>query len=275
VRLRGLEEAGLEDALARRPSHEDRWTHWYRPENSVGQLDHVLLSPRPGGGNGGLGPRDRAPRVGFARVLADGGVGPSRTHFQRLEGDPDPVEVDFRFERLRWSHSRCLRVGSLSRLLQGSVGATSERESLTFRPPPNAMKEQTPPLRREDLAHFYDHYASVVRDELTLGHQYLNFYVGLIAAILGATLVGLLEVSSAGRAWIGPARRADPRSLTGRERCDHSPYFHRRFTTAWVTLLNVESMLGFNRATPADQERVVAPRYPSKVGGFMAQLESP
>jgi len=32
-------------------------------------------------------------------VLADSGVGPRPTHFQRFEGDPNPVDVDFRFER--------------------------------------------------------------------------------------------------------------------------------------------------------------------------------
>jgi hypothetical protein len=94
-----LEEAGLEDALASRPSPEDRWTHWYRSENSVAQLDHVLLSPALAAASAGSVPAIERGGIGFARVLADGGVGPRLTHFQRFEGDPNPVDVDFRFER--------------------------------------------------------------------------------------------------------------------------------------------------------------------------------
>jgi hypothetical protein len=37
--------------------------------------------------------------VSFARVLADGGIGPKLTHVQRFDGDPDPIDVDFRFDR--------------------------------------------------------------------------------------------------------------------------------------------------------------------------------
>jgi hypothetical protein len=33
------------------------------------------------------------------RILAGGGIGPKVTHLQRFDGDPDPVDVNFRFER--------------------------------------------------------------------------------------------------------------------------------------------------------------------------------
>ena len=37
--------------------------------------------------------------LSFARMLADGGIGPKLTHLQHFDGDPNPVDVDFRFER--------------------------------------------------------------------------------------------------------------------------------------------------------------------------------
>lgn len=43
--IAALTDAGLEDMLARHASPDDRWTHWYKSENQVSQLDHVLLSP--------------------------------------------------------------------------------------------------------------------------------------------------------------------------------------------------------------------------------------
>ena len=37
--------------------------------------------------------------ISFSRILQDGGIGPKLTHFQRVDGDPNPVDLDFRFER--------------------------------------------------------------------------------------------------------------------------------------------------------------------------------
>ena len=37
--------------------------------------------------------------LSFARILADGGIGPRLTHLQRFDGDPAPLDVDFRFDR--------------------------------------------------------------------------------------------------------------------------------------------------------------------------------
>ena len=37
--------------------------------------------------------------ISFARILQDGGVGPKLTHFQQVDDDPSPIDVDFRFPR--------------------------------------------------------------------------------------------------------------------------------------------------------------------------------
>ena len=93
------QDAGLVSALDRIPNESDRWTHWYRSENSVGQLDHLLLSPALAAATDGSVPEIERRGLSFARILADGGLGPKLTHFQRFDGDPNPVDVDFRFER--------------------------------------------------------------------------------------------------------------------------------------------------------------------------------
>lgn len=98
--LQGLfEDAGLEDALARIPAEQDRWTHWFRGENSVSQLDALLLSPALTQATAGSAPVIERRGISFARVLQDGGIGPKQTHFQRVDDDPNPVDVGFRFPR--------------------------------------------------------------------------------------------------------------------------------------------------------------------------------
>jgi endonuclease/exonuclease/phosphatase family metal-dependent hydrolase len=85
----------LFDALTMLPP-EERWTHWYRGENTVGQLDHLLLTPA-------LAERCQSPPtierrgISFERILQDGGVGPRQTRLEAADGTLTPV--DFRFER--------------------------------------------------------------------------------------------------------------------------------------------------------------------------------
>jgi hypothetical protein len=45
---------------------------------------------------------------------------------------------------------------------------------------------------RKELIDLYNHFRTVSKEELNLLYQYLNFYVGLLSAILAATLAGLL-----------------------------------------------------------------------------------
>ncbi|HXF81419.1 MAG TPA: endonuclease/exonuclease/phosphatase family protein [bacterium] len=91
-----VESSGLVDALARISVLEDRWTHWYRSENAVSQLDHVLLSPALVTATAGSQPRIERRGISFSRVLRDGKPAPKLTHFHRFDGDPNPIDVDFR-----------------------------------------------------------------------------------------------------------------------------------------------------------------------------------
>ena len=94
-----VSDAGLIDALARFPKVEDRWTHWFKSENTVSQLDHILLSPALNAATTGKQPRIERRGIGFSRILADGGPGPRLTHFHRMDDDPNPINLDFRFPR--------------------------------------------------------------------------------------------------------------------------------------------------------------------------------
>jgi endonuclease/exonuclease/phosphatase family metal-dependent hydrolase len=91
--------AGLEDALDRIPNENDRWTHWFRSENSVSHIDALLLSPMLAQQTEGVAPVVERRGISFSRVLQDGGIGPKLTHFQRVDDDPHPIDVDFRFPR--------------------------------------------------------------------------------------------------------------------------------------------------------------------------------
>lgn len=88
---------GLVDAMTELPGDADRWTHWWRGENSVSHLDHVWLSPA-------LAKLADPPIIerrglGFSRVLRDGGIGPRVTRCMRDEDDPNPIDVPFNFAR--------------------------------------------------------------------------------------------------------------------------------------------------------------------------------
>jgi endonuclease/exonuclease/phosphatase family metal-dependent hydrolase len=91
--------AGLEDALERPPTEQDRWTHWFRSENSVSHIDALLLSPALAQQTNGVIPDIERRGISFSRILQDGGIGPKLTHYQRVDDDPNPIDVDFRFTR--------------------------------------------------------------------------------------------------------------------------------------------------------------------------------
>jgi endonuclease/exonuclease/phosphatase family metal-dependent hydrolase len=91
--------AGLEDALERIANEQDRWTHWFRSENSVSHIDALLLSPALSQRTNGVTPVIERRGISFSRILQDGGTGPKVTHYQRVDDDPSPIDVDFRFPR--------------------------------------------------------------------------------------------------------------------------------------------------------------------------------
>jgi endonuclease/exonuclease/phosphatase family metal-dependent hydrolase len=90
---------GLTNALDAIPNEADRWTHWWRSENEVSQLDYFLLSPALAGAIAGAPPQIERRGIGFSRILMDGTSGPRMTRFSRGDDDTNPVPVGFQFPR--------------------------------------------------------------------------------------------------------------------------------------------------------------------------------
>jgi endonuclease/exonuclease/phosphatase family metal-dependent hydrolase len=91
--------ADLANVLDRLPDDCDRWTHWYRSESDVSQLDYILLSPALDAETAGMLPRIERRGISFSRILTDGGIGPKETDLHRIDGDPNPSRISFRFPR--------------------------------------------------------------------------------------------------------------------------------------------------------------------------------
>jgi hypothetical protein len=127
-------------------------------------------------------------------------------------------------------------------------------------------------LTRQELLTFHVHYESVTRERLNFCYQYLNFYTGLLSAILAATLAGLLSIKFGeirGIALLlGPLLTlvlATVGYLSVR-------VFYRSYTRAWVTRRNIEAMLGL-RFAEAITTGKYHPVYASQSGGFLPSIE--
>ena len=98
-------------------------------------------------------------------------------------------------------------------------------------------------LSHSDLLDLYKHSWSVLLAELGFCHQYLNFYSGLLSALLAATLAGLLSIKFGGLRelllLLGPAL-IFVLAWNGYKTVQT---FYHRFAEAWVTTINIESML--------------------------------
>lgn len=99
------------------------------------------------------------------------------------------------------------------------------------------------PLNPSQLIDLYKHYSTLIQAELGFCHQYLNFYSGLLSAILAATLAGLLSLKFRGldelTLLLGPILIV-VLACNGYKTVQT---FYRRFAEAWVTTINLESML--------------------------------
>lgn len=96
-----VKKSGLIDAIASNIEEGDRWTHYYKSEGSVSQLDHILLSPalakklkkieieRRGIGYKSLSKKDSSVML------------PKIAKLKRSDDDPAPLEVDFQFKRFK------------------------------------------------------------------------------------------------------------------------------------------------------------------------------
>lgn len=129
------------------------------------------------------------------------------------------------------------------------------------------------PLQPSNLIDLYKHYWSALQQELGFCFQYLNFYIGLLSALLAATLAGLLSIKFGdlrGLALLlGPAL-IFVLAWNGYETIET---FYRRFVEAWVTTINLESILHI-RYTQSIQLGY-GPVYLSKEHSFIPTIEWP
>jgi hypothetical protein len=120
-----------------------------------------------------------------------------------------------------------------------------------------------------DLRREYREYSQKSLDKC---FSYLNFYVGLLAALLAATLTGLLQIQPGdARAWLlltGPAAALSLAFL------GYQTFlvFYRRFVEAWVTEINLQSMLG---EYLRERDSIGEPLVRSTSGGWIAKFERP
>jgi hypothetical protein len=77
---------------------EDRWTHWYKSENTVSQLDYILLSPRLNDITDGNIPTIERRGIGMREFLKNGKPAPKKTKFFESE-DGTKTEISFQFDR--------------------------------------------------------------------------------------------------------------------------------------------------------------------------------
>jgi hypothetical protein len=137
---------------------------------------------------------------------------------------------------------------------------------------------ETTPLDSDNLIDLYKHFESSIANELGFVFQYFNFYIGLLSAIAAATLTGILSLNTTqhtSNRWdliliSGPVAIL-LLSLLGYQSI--KVYYHR-FTEAWVTKINIESMLSL-QANKNLEKSIGKPLYPSENGGFITQVDNP
>jgi hypothetical protein len=125
-------------------------------------------------------------------------------------------------------------------------------------------------LDRGELLMLHDSFLSEMRTSLDFAHRNLTFYVGLLSAILAATLAGLLNADSGNpRVFL---LLIAPGLMLWLAEVGYSTVkvFYHRFIDAYFTLLNVQAMLRLNDSSWVSAE-VAPPRTTSTYGGFIAQ----
>lgn len=127
-------------------------------------------------------------------------------------------------------------------------------------------------LSNQALLELHRHYESVVKDMLDLWYQYLNFYTGLLVAILAATLTGSLSLKHGDIRIIGLLLGPLLTIILAAIGYANIRVFYSRYVQAWVTTINIESMLGIRYASSLDQGKY-CPVYRSKMGGFIPMIE--
>ncbi|MBV9229024.1 MAG: hypothetical protein JOZ18_06895 [Chloroflexi bacterium] len=128
-------------------------------------------------------------------------------------------------------------------------------------------------LTRQELLAFHAHYESNMRDRINFCYQYLNFYIGLLSAILAATLTGLLTIKFGDRRVIALLLGPLLTLVFARIGYLSVKAFYSSYTRSWVTRANIEAMLGIRFAERIDTGKY-HPVYPSQYGGFVPRIES-
>jgi hypothetical protein len=124
---------------------------------------------------------------------------------------------------------------------------------------------------RPELNDLRKEYREYSQRSLDKCFSYLNFYVGLLAALLAATLTGLLQVQP------GDARAllllTGPAAALALARLGYQTFvvFYRRYVEAWVTEINLQAMLGTEHAGEPDSTS--RPLVSSRSGGWIARGE--
>jgi hypothetical protein len=135
--------------------------------------------------------------------------------------------------------------------------------------------ENTPEhLTRQELLAFHAHYESNMRDRINFCYQYLNFYIGLLSAILAATLTGLLTIKFGDKRGIALLLGPLLTLVFARVGYLSVRAFYGSYTRSWVTRANIEAMLGIRFVKGRIDTGKYDPAYPSQYGGFVPRIES-
>jgi len=124
---------------------------------------------------------------------------------------------------------------------------------------------------RKELNDLRAEYRADSQKSLDKCFSYLNFYVGLLAAVLAATLTGLLQIrpgdSRALLLLTGPLSASALAVLGYRT----IRVFYRRSVEAWVAEVNLQAMLGLGDVTGS--HAVGRPLVASRSGGWLPRFE--
>ena len=130
-------------------------------------------------------------------------------------------------------------------------------------------------VTRSELLDLHKRYADEVNQQLEFCFSYLNFYTGLLSALLAGVLTGLLSLKLHGSLalvlLVGPALIC----ILAVIGYSTVRVFYRRYIEAWITSRNLEEMLGL-RPSPSYEVGVAEPPYKSAHGGgFITEFERP
>jgi hypothetical protein len=137
------------------------------------------------------------------------------------------------------------------------------------------VAEQINCIKRDEIFSLHEHYESVITEQLSFCFRYLNFYIALLSAMIAATITGLLKVE--GGELLGLTLLIGPILVIFLAKVGYKTIevFYRRFIEAWITVLNIEEMLGLKGAINLEKG-LNEPLFKSQTdGGFISQFERP